>query len=172
MRSSATFHNARTSGGGRTENVPSNLTNQVPLQLLPKKRLSSQMEDPFLNQLASSPNKQLTTMDQPMDQTFELVESSPVPNSGKTSEFYMWGYSPDFNMKKNDDEVSEIAAGPEMRDAPVDQQLIALIKKVKEVNEEGRGSGRGVLTLEQVDELAEDLNITQETIYDQTLADL
>lgn len=130
------------------------------------------MEDPFLNQLASSPNKQLTTMDQPMDQTFELVESSPVPNSGKTSEFYMWGYSPDFNMKKNDDEVSEIAAGPEMRDAPVDQQLIALIKKVKEVNEEGRGSGRGVLTLEQVDELAEDLNITQETIYDQTLADL
>ena len=130
--------------------MPSSLANQVPLQLLPKKRLSSHMEDPFLNQLASSPSKQFTP-DRVMDQTFELVESSPIPNSGKTSEFYMWGYSPDFNMKKNDDEMSEMAAGPETRDAPVDEQLIALIKKLKEVNEEGHEAGRGVLTLEQVE---------------------
>ena len=46
--------------------------------------------------------------------------------------------------------------------------MIALIKKIKEINEKEQGK----LTIEQIDELASEFNITQETIYDKTLVDL
>lgn len=68
------------------------------------------MEDPFLAQLAS-PNRPFTQL----NQTFELVESSPIPNSSNQSKFYMWGYSPDFNMKK-DDEIPDAAGETELKE--------------------------------------------------------